>query len=300
MTATRYTTRRGFTLVELLVVIGIIAVLIGILLPALNRARESSRRVKCLSNIRQISMAFFMYTGENNGWFPSVAVFGGGLGYPNTTGHPEMTPTWVGWPEDWVVWRQKQPGDPLEGAIFKYMGNPSPEVMQCPSDDPIQRAIDGGSEGTYPYSYVMNSYLSYGTVYNPRVAGIKSSPATSDGYNNFIPAYRRTGYAWKISQVRHSSDKVIVYEEDERVMRDGRGQMQSPAVGSNPNNIIGMLSIRHDGTKRTPDDPPPVGGGKIEVNVNVDKKGNVGYVDGHGDYITRREAHDATHYVPTL
>ena len=174
----------AFTLVELLVVIGIIALLIGILLPALNRARESSRQVKCLSNIRQLSMAFFMYTGENKGWFPSVAVFGGQLGYGGAAGHPEMTPTWIGWPEDWIVWRQKQPGDPLEGAIIKYMNNPPYDVMVCPSDDPIQRAINGGGEGTYPYSYVMNSYLSYGTVYNPRVPAPFNSYPPSTGINN--------------------------------------------------------------------------------------------------------------------
>src|SRR5438876_81220 len=59
--------RRGFTLVELLVVIGIIAVLIGILLPTLNRAREAGNRAACLSNLRQIYNYIKMYEIGNKG-----------------------------------------------------------------------------------------------------------------------------------------------------------------------------------------------------------------------------------------
>src|SRR5688500_20156930 len=64
--------RRAFTLVELLVVIGIIAVLIGILLPTLTRARESARNAQCLSNLRQLGLGCMMYMKQHNGVPPPV------------------------------------------------------------------------------------------------------------------------------------------------------------------------------------------------------------------------------------
>src|ERR1700722_19614124 len=60
----RASRRGGFTLVELLVVIGIIAVLISLLLPALNRAREAGKTVACLSNLRQCAMGFRQYAND--------------------------------------------------------------------------------------------------------------------------------------------------------------------------------------------------------------------------------------------
>ena len=68
-------TSTGFTLVELLVVIGIIAVLIALLLPALTAARARGEMTSCASNIRQLMLATQMYANENKGYYPPAIGF---------------------------------------------------------------------------------------------------------------------------------------------------------------------------------------------------------------------------------
>jgi prepilin-type N-terminal cleavage/methylation domain-containing protein/prepilin-type processing-associated H-X9-DG protein len=130
--------RRGFTLVELLVVIGIIALLIAILMPALGRARQQAQRVQCLSNLRQIGMATIMYCTDNKGWFPRAAAGG--------------EPTFASVYDDFIYWQAGR--DPNQGALVKYLGRTfNPNLFTCPSDH-VDTHLNG-----YRFSYTMNELM---------------------------------------------------------------------------------------------------------------------------------------------
>src|SRR5690349_3620322 len=71
--------RKAFTLVELLVVVGIIGLLVAILMPALQKARDQANRVACASNLRQTYIAVVMYSIDYKGWIPFPCASGGGV-----------------------------------------------------------------------------------------------------------------------------------------------------------------------------------------------------------------------------
>ena len=116
----------GFTLVELLVVIGIIALLIAILMPALSRAREQALRTKCLSNHRQLVTALNMYANENRQSLPfmnSNALESGN--YYNDPG--------------WLYWYRQTPAhdkedDVMHGMFYKFLNHK--EIYRCPFETP--------------------------------------------------------------------------------------------------------------------------------------------------------------------
>ena len=66
------TVRFDFTLIELLVVVAIIAILAGLLLPALNSARETAQGTRCKNNLRQVGLSFAQYDSDANGWIPGI------------------------------------------------------------------------------------------------------------------------------------------------------------------------------------------------------------------------------------
>jgi len=126
--------RKAFTLVELLVVIGIIAMLIAILLPALNRAKEAANRVVCGSNLRQLGLVFRNYQSDNKGFLPCAGHDPGCLS-PNRA---------------WIFWWEK---DQYTGALITpYLTkNAAKKLLICPSDPQGVRP--------YPYSYIVNSQV---------------------------------------------------------------------------------------------------------------------------------------------
>lgn len=233
---------RGFTLVELLVVIGIIALLISILLPALGKAREAANQAVCLSNQRQLAYAALLFAQEHGGYLPTCSDdLWAKQADPNRKKfayrtEPAATDGTGYVVKDWA------------SALLPYLGGSdsdtfmtTPEekskVLRCPSDIWLNQGQPTGPGYTGP-GYVLWNNVGYYDGYYPISYGINAdvcSVVGNDGWGHFGP-YDAVS-AWegpvngqplgcKLSNIKHPTEVLLFADCGTRPF-DGKGNINN-------------------------------------------------------------------------
>lgn len=238
----------GFTLIELLVVIAIIAILMAILMPALNRVREQGKRIVCESNLKTLTLAWVMYADEND---DKIANGAGGFHYLRTGGQTEngsaagiIERAWVGrgWGQNWrspnsyntgMTENQKRQGI-REGSLWDIVKDYG--VYKCPTGRPGEfvtyAAVDAmnglirsgtaasGSNSNHPFA--VGKRIGATTLWIKRRSEIISpTPAERMVYidegamtpDSFAVHYDRPGPWWDDPPVRHGDGTTVSWAD---------------------------------------------------------------------------------------
>ncbi|HEX8342683.1 MAG TPA: DUF1559 domain-containing protein [Tepidisphaeraceae bacterium] len=326
----------AFTLVELLVVIGIIALLISILLPSLNKARRAARVITCSANLRSIGQAMQIYASQWKGYIP---------GGPTTTSAFMFTPGFTtlkttynndNLPDVLEIFDWMSPIADTMGIKFnkgatandRYAGADSRletlryvKSFRCPENDVIAApssfapfAVIGPS-----MSYIQGIYFHL-LPYDPSITGPGSGNyATASGSSPRVRAYQKcnvpTGYSPQLAKIKNSSKKIYM-GDGARYSNPTTPPNMTPTYNSGSGGMQGdhgAFSNRSNGWNRSlaPGNTPQPAGGidarifsfrhgvKAPGQLAGQYKMNAVYFDGHVELIDDLTAANPALWIPT-
>lgn len=176
---------------ELLLVIAIIGVLVALLLPALQSAKDKARQSVCKSNLKQLGTAFSLYTDAHRGAFPASG---------STFYGPH--------PEDWIWWQTNRIIE--KSAIAAFLSTAlTKKLLSCPSDTLVRQTPSSVStNGYYQFSFTFNSIWPTNNSENLGMATIITT--------------NRTALRFRMEQIKSPANKIMLLEEDQATITNGR------------------------------------------------------------------------------